>query len=39
MVDHFTYGPWTPGIAYAVSVIGSSLGPRQGTVGLLPMTT
>ncbi|MFL1378184.1 MULTISPECIES: MHYT domain-containing protein [unclassified Nocardiopsis] len=26
MVDHFTYGPWTPGIAYAVSVIGSFIG-------------
>ncbi|MFY7065605.1 MHYT domain-containing protein [Nocardiopsis changdeensis] len=26
MVDHFTYGPWTPGIAYAVSVVGSFIG-------------
>lgn len=26
MIDHFTYGPWTPGIAYTVSVIGSFIG-------------
>jgi NO-binding membrane sensor protein with MHYT domain len=26
MIDHFTHGPWTPGIAYAVSVIGSFIG-------------
>ncbi|PSK98179.1 NO-binding membrane sensor protein with MHYT domain [Murinocardiopsis flavida] len=25
-IDHFTYGLWTPGLAYAVSFIGSLLG-------------
>ncbi|MFD6100103.1 MHYT domain-containing protein [Nocardiopsis flavescens] len=26
MIDHFAYGPWTPVIAYAVSVLGSFIG-------------